>query len=237
MQCTMVTNKQKKDVFIDNKQSLQERLHTLLTRLSDSGEILKKWPETKTGDDSSIHTRTTTKLISSIERIIDGIKLVEEKVNVVPSENDNKSDGPRDDIANHLRQIAVPLDLLDMMDFASGLNPDCFARGLIKEALRQMGNLQRRKASMKMLAITIQRGMNEREKQLQILASLDEKLAAGNDGGSAGGNSIDGSSSSKKEDEDVILEKSSDIGIGGEEGNKKRKRDGENAEEEPSAKR
>ncbi len=67
-----------------------------------------------------------------------------------------------------------------MMDFAGGVNPDCFARGLIKEALRQMGNLQRRKASMRMLAITIQNGMNEREKQLKILASLDEKLAAGN---------------------------------------------------------
>lgn len=168
------SKKRKTDVFQDNKQSLQERLHTLLTRLSDIGEILKKWPETKTGDDSSIHTRTTAKLISEIQRTIEGIKLVEEKVNAVPSENVKSEDA----IANKLRQTAVPLDLLDMMDFAGGLNPDCFARGLIKEALRQMGNLQRRKASMRMLAVAIKNGMERREEQLKILASLDEKLAS-----------------------------------------------------------
>jgi len=162
--------------FLIGDQSLQERLHTLLTRLSDTSEILQKWPETKKGDDASIHVRTTGKLIASIQRIIDGIKSLEEKVNHIP-ENENESEGGDGGIAKKLRQVAVPLDLLDMMDSAGGLNPDCFARGLIKEALRQMGNLQRRKASLKMLAATIQNGLDAREKQLEILKSLDEKLA------------------------------------------------------------
>lgn len=160
--------------------SLQECLHTLLTRLSDTSEILQKWPG---GDDPSIHVRTTEKLIKSIKKIMDSIKTVEEKVNHVSVETSTEqSSGSGDeDIANKLRQIAVPLDLLDMMDCAGGLNPDCFARGLIKEALRQMGNLQRRKASMKMLAATIQNGLDARERQLEILKALDEKLAGQGD--------------------------------------------------------
>eukprot|EP00557_Chaetoceros_sp_GSL56_P001315 CAMPEP_0176494626 /NCGR_PEP_ID=MMETSP0200_2-20121128/10207_1 /TAXON_ID=947934 /ORGANISM="Chaetoceros sp., Strain GSL56" /LENGTH=151 /DNA_ID=CAMNT_0017892417 /DNA_START=144 /DNA_END=596 /DNA_ORIENTATION=- len=114
---------------------------------------------------------------------MDSIKAVEEKVNNVSVETSTEqSSGSGDeDIANKLRQIAVPLDLLDMMDCAGGLNPDCFARGLIKEALRQMGNLQRRKASMKMLAATIQNGLDARERQLEILKALDEKLASQGD--------------------------------------------------------
>jgi len=218
------SSKQKSAAFHDNKQSLQERLHTLLTRLSDTGEILKKWPETKTGEDSSIHTRTTGKLISSIQRTIDGIKLVEEKVNSVPLEDDKSED----DIANKLRQTAIPLDLMDMLDFAGGLNPDCFARGLIKESLRQMGNLQRRKASMKMLAVTIQNGMNEREKQLQILAALDEQLASTT--------KEDDDDSATEADLEAKVQNDDEAPIAGEESIKKRKRDDDDTEE-PSAKR
>jgi hypothetical protein len=177
--------------------SLQERLHTLLTRLSDTSEILQKWPG---GDDASIHIRTTEKLIESIKRIIDGIKSLEEKVNHVSTETsgEQSNESGDEDIANKLRQIAVPLDLLDMMDFAGSLNPDCFARGLIKEALRQMGNLQRRKASMKMLAATIQNGLDARERQLEILKALDEKLAASQ------GNASENDNNSK--DDGVTLE-------------------------------
>lgn len=228
-----------KDGFKDNKQSLQERLHTLLTRLSDAAEILKKWPETKTGDDSSIHTRATTKLITSIERIVDGIRSVEEKVNKVntskPSDTDTDVD-VHDDIANKLRQIAVPLDLLDMMDHAGGVNPDCFARGLIKEALRQMGNLQRRKASMMMLANIIENGMKEREKQLQIIESLDQKLAE---------TTTTSTSTPNSTADDTVIgtgthdHKSVDgtIAIDEDVTKKKRKREERPSSEEPSAKR
>lgn len=221
---------------IQNNQgpSLQERLHTLLTRLSDTSEILKKWPETKTGDDGSIHVRTTEKLISSIQRIVEGIKSVEEKVNYVNLTEQGSTDyntgsgSGDDDIANKLRQIAVPLDLLDMMDFAGGLNPDCFARGLIKEALRQMGNLQRRKASMKMLAAAIQNGLDARERQLEILKSLDEKLASH-------ANSNTKSDKRQEESQSSFTEDAMSSGS-----SKKRKRDDSeqaDASEEPAPKR
>ena len=157
--------------YKDTDQSLQERLHTLLTRLADTSDLLKNWPVSQTADDSSIHVQTTTKLIASIHKVVQGIKYVEEKV--------NRGNGSEQDaqLIAKLRQAAVPLDLLDMMDYGNGLNPDCFARGLLREALRQLGDLQRRKASLKMLAVTIQSGINkrERERQLEILKSLDEQ--------------------------------------------------------------
>jgi hypothetical protein len=217
------------NAYVDTQQSLQERLHTLLTRLSDTGEILKKWPETKTGDDSSIHIRTTDKLINSIQRIIDGIKQVEEKVNSVPAEGASSEDDINI-IANKLRQIAIPLDLLDMMDFAGGINPDCFARGLIKEALRQMGNLQRRKTSMRMLAVTIQNGMNVREKNLQILKSLDEKIAASDD------DDVDQKVDAKDKAED-INEALSIVDDAQAMLDKKRRREDDEPEDEPPSKR
>ena len=228
------------NTYVDTQQSLQERLHTLLTRLSDTGEILKKWPETKTGDDSSIHIRTTDKLINSIQRIIDGIKQVEEKVNSIPAEGQATSsdEDANNIIANKLRQIAIPLDLLDMMDFAGGINPDCFARGLIKEALRQMGNLQRRKTSMRMLAVTIQNGMDAREKQLQILKALDEKLAASSDVFEIDkkGDEIDQNEDDNDENKDE--KETSSIGESAPEAvHKKRRREDNDVDDEPSSKR
>mmetsp|Transcript_16846 Transcript_16846/g.25295 ORF Transcript_16846/g.25295 Transcript_16846/m.25295 type:complete len:235 (+) Transcript_16846:82-786(+) len=214
------------NTYQDKHQSLQERLHTLLSRLSDCGECLKTWPETKTGDDASIHIRQTDKLIASVQRIIQGIKQVEEKVNSVPAEG-TPSD---EDIYLKLRQIAIPLDLLDMTDFAGGLNPDCYARGLIKESLRQMGNLQRRKTSMKMLAVTIQNGIDAREKQLEILKSLDEKLAASNDTDDNKNNDTKQKEEESKESSPMENDVSSDE-------KKKRKRDEEGASDEPPSKR
>uniref|UniRef100_A0A7S3QJR3 Mediator of RNA polymerase II transcription subunit 10 n=1 Tax=Chaetoceros debilis TaxID=122233 RepID=A0A7S3QJR3_9STRA len=163
-----------KPTFKDTGQSLQERLHTLLTRLSDAGKILSTWPETQTGDDSiSIHTKTTTKLIQAIQRTVDGIKLVEEKVNAGAYTGDDSKPSPEDiALTNQLRQTPVPIDVLDMMDYAHNVNPDCFARGLIKESMRQLGNLQRRKASMRLLAKAIDNGMKNKERQLELLKTL-----------------------------------------------------------------
>lgn len=163
-----------KSTFKDTGQSLQERLHTLLTRLSDASKILSTWPETQTGDDSiSIHTKTTSKLIQAIQRTVDGIKLVEEKVNAGAYTGDDSKPSPEDiALTNQLRQTPVPIDLLDMMDYAHNVNPDCFARGLIKESMKQLGNLQRRKASMRLLAKAIDNGMKNKERQLEILKTL-----------------------------------------------------------------
>jgi hypothetical protein len=142
--------------------SLQDRLHTLLTRLSNTSKLLTKteWPS---ADDARVHSEKTLLLIASIEKIMEAIKMVEVKVN-------------SPEMYDKLRQVAIPLDLLDMMDCAGGVNPDCFARGLMDEASRQLGNLQRRKTSMKVLAKTIQNGMEQREKQLKIIESLDEQI-------------------------------------------------------------
>ena len=168
--------------FQKTNQSLQELLHTLLTRLSDSSEIIKSWPENEGGDnDNSIHTETTTKLITSINKVVDAIRLVEERVNPnigdenekeetdeKPSASSLSSSDQEFALANQLRQTAIPLDLLDMMD-ANSLNPDCFSRGLINEALRQFSNLRQRKASMNMLAQMVESGFEQRElKQMEI---------------------------------------------------------------------
>ena len=154
---------------------------------------------------------------------------MEEKVNSVPAEGASSEDDINI-IANKLRQIAIPLDLLDMMDFAGGINPDCFARGLIKEALRQMGNLQRRKTSMRMLAVTIQNGMNVREKNLQILKSLDEKIAASDD------DDVDQKVDAKDKAED-INEALSIVDDAQAMLDKKRRREDDEPEDEPPSKR
>jgi len=158
--------------YQNTSQSLQERLHTLLTRLSDSIEILKKWPESQTGDDStSVHVETTNKLIASIHKVVEGIKLVEEKTSTNLGEGEESSE---QDIAlaDKLRQAAVPMDLLDMMDYPNRMNPDCFARGMLREALRQMKNLQRRKRLLKMLALAVQNGIKEQESASSNLSGL-----------------------------------------------------------------
>lgn len=162
--------------FQKSNQSLQELLHTLLTRLSHSSEIIKSWPEG--GDDPSIHTQTTTKLIASIQKIVAAIKLVEERVNPnLGVDQGEKTSEQENALANQLRQTAVPLDLLDMMDADSekGLNPDCFARGLLNEALRQFSNLRTRKASMNMLSQLVETGFEQREMKLKKIAALQEE--------------------------------------------------------------
>jgi hypothetical protein len=142
--------------------SLQDRLHTLLTRLSNTSKLLTKaeWPS---ADDPQIHSEKTLLLVASIGKIVEAIQLVEEKVN-------------SPEMYEKLRQVAIPLDLLDMMDSAGGVNPDCFARGLMDEASRQLGNLQRRKTSMKVLAKTIQNGVEQRDEKLKIIESLEKQI-------------------------------------------------------------
>ena len=58
----------------------------------------------------------------------------------------------------------IPLDLLDLLDIGQpfGINPQCYARGLMKEALRQMAGLERRKNALAMLGSAIEKGLNER---------------------------------------------------------------------------
>ena len=163
----------------ETKQTLQERLHTLLTRLSETSEILKTWPESKSGEDSSIHKKTTMKLIASLQKIVQGVKLVEDKVLLMsaPSTTGAASAAGTEGSAatiNVMQDIQIPLDLLEMMDYANGLNPDCFARGLLGETMRQLANLENRKLTLKLLAAEVQNGIQRRKRDLDEDNSKDD---------------------------------------------------------------
>mmetsp|Transcript_35408 Transcript_35408/g.53582 ORF Transcript_35408/g.53582 Transcript_35408/m.53582 type:complete len:217 (+) Transcript_35408:78-728(+) len=146
----------------DDEASLQDRLHTLINRLAETTEILKSWPESE-GDDSTVHVETTGKLIASLHKIIHSIKSVEEKV----KSSDGSIQASEADIALRkcLEESEVPFDLLDLMDSANGLNPDCFARGLLREAMRQLDGLKRRKLALEMLGGAISAGLAKRERE------------------------------------------------------------------------
>ena len=53
------------------------------------------------------------------------------------------------------------MDLLDLLDVGAifGMNPQVYARGLMKEAMRQLAGLERRKRGLGMLADAIEKGM------------------------------------------------------------------------------
>ena len=129
---------------------LQERLHQLLTRLSSTIELIKTWPSTD-GDDASIHVETTTRLLSAILEVINALQRVETVV---------KQDT---DLRKTLNECPIPLDLLDLLDYGNGLNPDCFSRGLLREALGQLAGLKRRKLALEMLGTAVQHGLRKRD--------------------------------------------------------------------------
>lgn len=147
--------------------SLHDRLHTLLLNLTSTSKILQKWPDSQ-GDNASIHIDTTTKLIHSLQRIIHSLKNVEVKSLTRLATDDKRAT----ELKKRLREYQVPLDLLDLMDYGHaendsyhlfGLNPDCFIRGLLREALRQLAGLKRRKVALEMLGKAIEKGIQERE--------------------------------------------------------------------------
>jgi hypothetical protein len=122
----------------------------LLTQLSDATITMKNWQESD-GDDPHVHIEATTRLMSNIQGIINAIARVE---NVVKTD---------EVLYQTLQDCPIPLDLLDLMDCQGGLNPDCFSRGLLKEALGQLAGLKRRKLALDMLGDAIERGMSRLE--------------------------------------------------------------------------
>lgn len=130
--------------------ALQERLHELISRIADTTDIVKGWPESE-GDDASIHVETTTKLIASIRQMVKAIQRAEGVI-----EKDEV-------LAKKLENCPIPLDLLDLMDHGNGLNPECFTRGLLREALSQLAGLRRRKVALEMLGSAIQSGLNRND--------------------------------------------------------------------------
>mmetsp|Transcript_32007 Transcript_32007/g.47257 ORF Transcript_32007/g.47257 Transcript_32007/m.47257 type:complete len:188 (+) Transcript_32007:77-640(+) len=130
--------------------SMQERLHELISRISDTTDVVKGWPESA-GDDASIHVKTTTKLINSIREIIKALERVE-------------GVAKKDEILwKRLKECPIPLDLLELMDCGGGLNPEMFMRGLLREALSQLAGLRRRKVALEMLGTAIETGLEKKK--------------------------------------------------------------------------
>eukprot|EP00977_Amphora_coffeiformis_P010915 scaffold2576_cov175-Amphora_coffeaeformis.AAC.19 len=152
--------------------ALQDKLHILLSRLADAIDLIKSWPEAK-GEDASIHVESTSKLIGYIRNVTRSIQSVE----TVLQSNPN--------LRKKLQECAIPMDLLDVLDHGQGggaLNPDCFIRGLLKEALGQLAGLKRRKLALGLLGNAVQAGLNQklriqagkRERRAEITLSADE---------------------------------------------------------------
>jgi hypothetical protein len=149
--------------------ALQERLHELISRVANSVEIIKSWPESS-GDDASIHVTTTSKLIHSIREILRAIERVEGVVHSKKGTNQANSSsgggGGEEESAlwKTLQNCPIPLDLLEMLDCSNGLNPEIFVRGLLREALSQLAGLRRRKVALEMLGNAIQKGLDAKDK-------------------------------------------------------------------------
>lgn len=122
--------------------TLQERLHELLSRLANTMEVIQKWPES---NDASVHVATTSQLIDAVQKVLASIEKVEGMVG--------------GELKEQLLEHAVPLDLLDLLDHGDGLNPECFTRGLLQEALQQLKGLKRRKRALELLGEAVQKGL------------------------------------------------------------------------------
>lgn len=132
--------------------NLQDRLHELLSRLASTSDIVKNWPESE-GDNSSIHVERTTRLIASIRETITSISKVEGVVQADAA------------LKQSLTECLIPFDLLDLLDHGGGLNPECFSRGVLQEAMGQLAGLKRRKRALEMLGFAVQRGIEQRDSE------------------------------------------------------------------------
>jgi hypothetical protein len=147
--------------------ALQEALHILLTRLAATQEHVQKWPSDQSaaaaaaGTTENIHVSSTTKLIQLLNEVVTALRGVEDTI--------------RKDAAlrKSLAECPIPVDLLDLLD-SSRLNPDVFARGLLREALGQLAGLRRRKLALEMLGAAIQSGIN---RKMQSRAAVEGDVA------------------------------------------------------------
>ena len=144
---------------------LLDRLRILLNRLQATQEILQNWPETRGAETE----KTTEKLIASIRKIVLGLRAVERHVNGTGPANQGASESISPEALRAFRtsletKCPIPLDLLDLMDVNPppfGLNPQVYARGLMKEAIKQLAGYERRKRALEMLGNALEKGMDE----------------------------------------------------------------------------
>lgn len=142
----MVNPKDSNGSIAENARQLQDQLHRLLSKLTDTTDFIKNWPEAK-GGDGSMHVERTSQLITKIHSTVSLLQKVEAHL--------------QQDVAlrETFQQCRIPLDLLDMLD-SSNLNPDCFSRGLLREALGQLAGLKRRKLALELLGVAIASGQS-----------------------------------------------------------------------------
>jgi hypothetical protein len=138
-------NKSNARIPMDGARLLQDRLHELISRLTNTMDIIKQWPESSY---SSGHNETTTQCMVSVRTLLQAVDRVEGVI-------------VRDAaVRQALQDCRIPLDLLDLLDHGSGgLNPECFCRGLLQEAQAQLAGLKRRKHALERLGATIQDGL------------------------------------------------------------------------------
>jgi hypothetical protein len=67
--------------------------------------------------------------------------------------------------------------LLDLLDHGGGLNPECFSRGVLQEAMGQLAGLKRRKRALEMLGFAVQRGIDQRDSEQASAVAKDEVKA------------------------------------------------------------
>ncbi|GAX25244.1 hypothetical protein FisN_5Lh326 [Fistulifera solaris] len=129
----------------ENARQFQDQLHRLLSKLTDTTDFIKNWPEAK-GGDGSMHVERTSQLITKIHTTVKMLQRVEGFL--------QKDAALRETFL----QCRIPLDLLDMLD-SSKVNPELFARGLLREALGQLAGLKRRKLALELLGGAITSGI------------------------------------------------------------------------------
>ena len=103
-------------------------------------ELVKKWPES---DDTSTHVETTTKLIGLAPG---GCGDLSGQLRTRSWPKGGTADPGDKKLSDELRKVQVPLDLLELLDYGGGINPDTYARALLREADRQIKKLNRREA-------------------------------------------------------------------------------------------
>jgi len=154
-----------KSVAADSKTktSLLTRLHQLLSSLHEATDAVKNWPSSQ---GAQVHYDATTTLIKLLQKVVDALKEVEERTCGTGDTNINTVMG------QSILDSPVVLDLLDLMDYGNGLNPEIFIKQLIREALRQLSRLKRRKQALAMLGQAIDKGL----KDMEMKEEMDREL-------------------------------------------------------------
>uniref|UniRef100_A0A8J9T7C0 Uncharacterized protein n=1 Tax=Phaeodactylum tricornutum TaxID=2850 RepID=A0A8J9T7C0_PHATR len=137
------------------EKNLQDKLHDLLTRLSQTMELVKSWPEDK--GSPSVHVENATKLIAAIRHI----------VNCSPKSRKHRT-GKHCFEENIAELCDTDRSTGSVRSWRrGGVHPDCFSRGLLQEALGQLAGLKRRKLALEMLGSAVQAGLTKKKRTVE----------------------------------------------------------------------